>query len=245
MNSMDHDPLLAVHVHLEQAREAMGLDGLQLFLPGAETFGQLRLDRSGPVHVGHLAVGRVVERMFRTRHAQPLGAGRFAHLLNLGPLSVILVATSDRAPRWGEIRLWTHGIATLMGFAYATGRLPHPPVGELHEPPFLLDPSVADLVPQYLAERIERLQTLRGELLSGTGWASVRLQAHRLKGSGGMYGFPALSQLAGVLVEAAEAEDVEAAALAVDALDGYLVGLDSLDSPWRRSVSRPFLRIVQ
>ncbi len=56
-------------------------------------------------------------------------------------------------------------------------------------------PDLRDVVEEFvhgLGERIEELRTAYAQL----DWERLRTLAHRLKGAGGSYGYPALSQLA-------------------------------------------------
>ncbi len=57
------------------------------------------------------------------------------------------------------------------------------------------DPELQELVEMFVGELPERVNSLRRQIDSGN-WNEVRRTAHQLKGAGGSYGFPQLSQAA-------------------------------------------------
>ena len=90
-----------------------------------------------------------------------------------------------------------------------------------HAPVETIDPLIADLVPGYMDARRAELVDLREhirtcdlEKLAGIG--------HQLKGSGAGYGFPELTRLGGLIEDAANDQDLGAAAKAVRDLARYL-----------------------
>ncbi len=83
--------------------------------------------------------------------------------------------------------------------------------------------DMADLIPPYLASVQEAVDRMLG--LAQTGERErIREMAHRLKGSGGGYGFERISQLARA-IEGAAASGGDGLAEAIRALDGYLAGV--------------------
>lgn len=84
-----------------------------------------------------------------------------------------------------------------------------------------IDPEIADLVPGYLANRRRELSELQ-ILSAAEDWPRIAHIAHRLKGSGGGYGFDALTTQGIALEEAAFAADAEAIRQILIALDDYL-----------------------
>lgn len=78
-------------------------------------------------------------------------------------------------------------------------------------------PDVADLVPGYLQNRRRDVRELREALLGGDLRRARRL-GHRMRGSGGGYGFPEISRLGACIEEAAARLDAGALGRAVDAL---------------------------
>lgn len=69
----------------------------------------------------------------------------------------------------------------------ATGRL----ISQLVE----ADPDMIDIVQQFVAELPGRLGKLRDALHSGD-WDRLVVLAHQLKGAGGSYGYPDISEVA-------------------------------------------------
>lgn len=72
------------------------------------------------------------------------------------------------------------------------------------------DPDLRDLVEEFVQALPERLRELH-EAFAATDWTRCQTLAHRLKGAGGSYGYPVLSDVARLLEErfkAASAEDV-------------------------------------
>jgi len=55
--------------------------------------------------------------------------------------------------------------------------------------------DMRDIVEEFVAALPERVQQLR-DAYARFDWAELRTLAHRLKGAGGSYGYPAISQLA-------------------------------------------------
>lgn len=94
-------------------------------------------------------------------------------------------------------------------------------VEERTTPRVVVDPDVADLIPTFLAKRREDLARFRG-LLAERQFEELRRHAHRLKGTGGSYGFPAISELAAVLERAATLGDGDTANATVEQLERYL-----------------------
>ena len=84
-----------------------------------------------------------------------------------------------------------------------------------------IDPELADIVPGYLEGRRNELAVLRAALDSSD-MESLRMLGHRMKGSGGGYGFEGISEIGLHLEQAARDGDVAASTAAVDALESYL-----------------------
>lgn len=57
------------------------------------------------------------------------------------------------------------------------------------------DPDLQELVAMFVGELPQRVESLRRQIQCGD-WNEVRRTAHQLKGAGGSYGFPQLSQAA-------------------------------------------------
>jgi HPt (histidine-containing phosphotransfer) domain-containing protein len=63
------------------------------------------------------------------------------------------------------------------------------------------DPDMVELVAEFAAELPARAARLQ-ELLDRAAWDELRTLAHQLKGAGGGYGFPRVSEVAAVLEQA-------------------------------------------
>lgn len=71
------------------------------------------------------------------------------------------------------------------------------------------DPSFADLVVDFVNGLGERLQTMQNAVHAND-LEALRRAAHQLKGSGGGYGYPILTQHAGELEQSAKAGALDA-----------------------------------
>ncbi|MBU0650292.1 Hpt domain-containing protein [bacterium] len=69
-----------------------------------------------------------------------------------------------------------------------------------------IDNEFADLVPEFLADKIKDVDEIR-EAFAREDFEFIASVAHKIKGSGGVYGIDALSYLGEVLKEFAEQED--------------------------------------
>lgn len=87
--------------------------------------------------------------------------------------------------------------------------------------PVAVDPDVFDLVPAYLARCGSELEGLRAALAADD-LGAVGRAAHRLKGSGGSYGFAAVSELGSEMEQAARDGRRDAVAAAAERLADYL-----------------------
>ncbi|MGH8638280.1 MAG: response regulator, partial [Burkholderiales bacterium] len=88
--------------------------------------------------------------------------------------------------------------------------------------------DLRDLALEYLEARRQDLGELRAAADAGN-WSRLRIVGHNLAGSGGSYGFAALSEFGRNLEDAARAADAEVAKRTVDAIEHYLahVRIDS------------------
>jgi len=84
---------------------------------------------------------------------------------------------------------------------------------------FADDPDLAELVAGFVDSLPEKVQVMQTALQAQDFEGLTRL-AHQLKGAGGSYGFPSLTETAAELEAAAKAEDVEVAGLALGTLSG-------------------------
>ncbi len=83
---------------------------------------------------------------------------------------------------------------------------------------FAHDPDVADLIPAFLASLPGQLAEMREALQHGDFERLTRL-SHQLKGAGGGYGYPTITNAAGRVEHAGRTGDAEGAALSLSALE--------------------------
>ena len=65
------------------------------------------------------------------------------------------------------------------------------------------------LIPRYVDRRHKEIEDFRAKLAAGD-FEALRLGGHSLKGSGGGYGFPQLTQIGAAIEMAAKAKDASA-----------------------------------
>ena len=78
---------------------------------------------------------------------------------------------------------------------------------------FADDPDLADIIAQFIDGLPDKLRSMR-EALDHGDFETLQRLAHQLKGAGGSYGYPALTDAAKRLEDAAKVQDREAATLA-------------------------------
>jgi HPt (histidine-containing phosphotransfer) domain-containing protein len=84
-----------------------------------------------------------------------------------------------------------------------------------------VDPDIADLVPTYLANRRAELARARAEVGQGR-FEDVERIGHSMKGSGTPYGYPELTELGGLLEDAAGRADVASAIAVLERIEALL-----------------------
>ncbi len=82
---------------------------------------------------------------------------------------------------------------------------------------FAGDPDMMELVEFFVQQMPSRVQALRASIDSGS-IDELRTLAHQLKGAGGSYGFPGITESARRLEEDASGADIEAIKKSVDEL---------------------------
>jgi PAS domain S-box-containing protein len=87
-----------------------------------------------------------------------------------------------------------------------------------------IDIKFRDLIPEYLENCRRSVVTLRTALAQGD-FETIASVAHQMKGSGGAFGFQALSDIGGVLEQAVEAADLDLSRKAVADFAEYLDGI--------------------
>jgi HPt (histidine-containing phosphotransfer) domain-containing protein len=83
------------------------------------------------------------------------------------------------------------------------------------------DLDIAELIPQYFALCRRDLDKLRDAFLQRQ-FVQVRMLGHNLKGSGGAYGFPELSEIGAAIEAAGKAGDETAVRAGIDQFAGFL-----------------------
>ena len=76
------------------------------------------------------------------------------------------------------------------------------------------DPDLADLIDNFVEGLDRHVQTMR-QALNNSDFELLQREAHQMKGAGGSYGYPKLTEVAKAIEDAAKAEDTEAGTLAL------------------------------
>lgn len=84
-----------------------------------------------------------------------------------------------------------------------------------------IDPDLEDLIPGFLENRARDLREL-ATALDRRDFDAIRITGHSMKGSGGGYGFDALTELGASIETAGRAADAAAIARLIGELDDYL-----------------------
>ena len=71
------------------------------------------------------------------------------------------------------------------------------------------DPELKDIIPEYLANRKQDVTTIAQALAAGD-LDTIRVLGHRMKGSGGGYGFDAITAIGDILEQAAQSANTAA-----------------------------------
>jgi len=85
--------------------------------------------------------------------------------------------------------------------------------------------EIKDLIPGFLAHRAEDVRTL-GEKLKRGDFQTIQILGHSMKGSGAGYGFDAITDIGGLLEQAAKNKDIQRIQQQIDRLSTYLEGLE-------------------
>jgi PAS domain S-box-containing protein len=84
-----------------------------------------------------------------------------------------------------------------------------------------MPPGLEEIVPGYLAARLEELPAMMA-LLAASGFDRLAVMAHDIKGTGGSYGFPALTRMGAALEHSAKEMDAGALKTQLTELTDYL-----------------------
>lgn len=88
-----------------------------------------------------------------------------------------------------------------------------------------VDESLEPLIPKYLERRVADVEALRRAVERGA-YDEARVIGHSMKGSGGGYGFDAITELGATIEQAAESSDENRLCIAADDLDRYLAEVE-------------------
>ena len=113
-------------------------------------------------------------------------------------------------------RILKHQPVDRIGLLHILARLLGRPVDGIQSE-FVGDPDMADVIEEFIA-RLPGTMTAMAESLERSGHEDLRRLAHQLKGAGGGYGYPSLTEQASKLEDATKAADVEAERLALNKL---------------------------
>jgi HPt (histidine-containing phosphotransfer) domain-containing protein len=91
--------------------------------------------------------------------------------------------------------------------------------------PVTIDADLEDLIPDYLENRRQDCQAVL-QLLEQGDYEAIRVLGHTMKGSGGGYGFDAITDMGKVLEEAAKQQDKAAIRQVVAQLEHYLQAIE-------------------
>jgi len=93
-----------------------------------------------------------------------------------------------------------------------------------------IPPGLEEIVPGYLAARLKEVPEMIA-LLSASGFARIATLAHDMKGTGGSYGFPALTQMGAALERSAKEMDAGALGTQLTELTDYLCRVQLSEKP--------------
>lgn len=88
-----------------------------------------------------------------------------------------------------------------------------------------VDGELEDLIPGYLDNRRQDVQSMLEALNQGD-YETIRVLGHSMKGSGGGYGFDAITEIGSFLEQAAKGKDAAGVRKWVGELLAYLEGIE-------------------
>ena len=89
----------------------------------------------------------------------------------------------------------------------------------------LVDAQLEAIVPRFLEKRLEDVGSIREALKQGD-YETIRTLGHSMKGSGGGYGFDAVTDMGQSLEEAAKGKSAQEIVRTVDELSTYLASVE-------------------
>ncbi len=116
-------------------------------------------------------------------------------------------------------------LGVLAGYSGAPRAVEEPPAPPADEPAdglvVRVEQDMADVVPAYLDKRRKDIEAYRRALEDGD-FEALRMMGHKMKGTGGGYGFPVLTEIGGAIEQAALRKDAGSIAVDVDRLAWYV-----------------------
>jgi HPt (histidine-containing phosphotransfer) domain-containing protein len=88
-----------------------------------------------------------------------------------------------------------------------------------------IDPEIADLIPVFFENRHKDIKTI-GEALTQGDFETIKIIGHNMKGSGGSYGFDAISDIGKSLEQTAITQDTVGIKKYLQDLSAYLDGVE-------------------
>jgi HPt (histidine-containing phosphotransfer) domain-containing protein len=88
-----------------------------------------------------------------------------------------------------------------------------------------VDPDLEDLIPGYLQNRRQDMEAIL-QALEKQDFETIRILGHTMKGTGGGYGFDAISEMGRALEEAAKTRDTQAIKRELASLLDYLEAVE-------------------
>jgi len=84
-----------------------------------------------------------------------------------------------------------------------------------------IDPDLEDLIPGYIENRHKDIKKIKDALTEGD-YETIRILGHSMKGSGGGYGFDAITEIGKSMEQAAKDKDIDSIKRLVEELNDYL-----------------------
>jgi HPt (histidine-containing phosphotransfer) domain-containing protein len=84
-----------------------------------------------------------------------------------------------------------------------------------------VDPDIRDLIPGFLENRYNDIQSMR-DALAKTDFETIRILGHSMKGAGGGYGFDGITDIGAELERAAKVKDTAEITRGIEELASYL-----------------------
>ncbi len=81
-----------------------------------------------------------------------------------------------------------------------------------------MDPAIRALLPNYIRRRESDVETI-ALLMSRKDFKEIGRLAHNMRGSGAAYGYPKITELGGLIEDAASSHDVDALTALAEELD--------------------------